>query len=484
MDDEVQASLDFLEQKVNRALGSISSMYSALSTGSTWARINGQILIPESVVETVIADNAITETKIDSDAVSTPKLQANAVTAGKLEANLVLSSKIIGGSYNSGLGQVYGVGLSSAGLELFDGGGVKRGWLKTDGSGWFGASDKLYWDTSGNITVAGVTVASAASGARTQLDVNGLRVFNSSNQVILEANSSNGFRTFSSTGATARAQLAMDGSGFLGSPDGTSGNAAISWNTAGTAVIKGAQIDSLSANKITTGTLNCSTLTVTNFSASSISTGSLSFSSAGTVNGASISGTFGNSGGTMNLGKLTVSDQLTLGAGGKIVDADGSTWDQTGLTLVSTDTFGDAIQWKVSGSAKGSIYASSSAFKVQYPSGGLLSLDAFGASLTAPTGEGFVISGAVMSKGKFYPGYSTSSFQSSYYLDAGTTIANGVGAGGGDFGIASGFTLNLVSPGTGGSAGFWPGTNQIGSTNAGYFQIKLGGSTYKVPFFV
>lgn len=276
IDTETQASIDFLQQKLDRAFQSISSMYSALSTGSTWARLNGAILIPDSVDTAQIAPGAITATEIDNDAVTTPKLIANAVTASKLEANLVLSTQIIGGTYDSGSSKVYGVALNSSGLGLYDGGGVQRGWFKTDGSGWLGASNKFYWDTSGNITVAGVTVASSASGARTELSTSGLGVYNSSNQLILGLDSTNGLRTFSSTGATKYAQIAMDGSGFLGSPDGTSGNAAISWNTSGTAVLKGSKIDSLDAGKITAGTLNVSSLTVTGtFSAANVSGGTL-----------------------------------------------------------------------------------------------------------------------------------------------------------------------------------------------------------------
>lgn len=332
-EEEVQGQLDFLTTKVERALRSISSMNSSLSTGATWQRIHGAILVPDSVGNGVITDGAITETKIDSLAVSTPKIQANAITAAKLEANLVLASNIIGGTFSDP--NIYGVVLGTAGLKLFDGGGTQRGWLKTDGSGWFGASNKFYWDTAGNIVAAGITVASSASGARTQLDTGGLRIFNSSEQVILELNSTNGFRGYNSTGSTNYNRIAMDGSGWLGSSDGTSANSALSWTGAGVAT--------LNASKIITGTLNCSLLTVSNLSATSITTGAITFASGGTMNGATISGTFGNTGGTMNLGKLTVADSVTLGTGGKIIDADGSYWDQNGIVLRATGTLGDSI---------------------------------------------------------------------------------------------------------------------------------------------
>lgn len=324
IDTETQASIDFLQQKLDRAFQSISSMYSALSTGSTWARLNGAILIPDSVDTAQIAPGAITATEIDNDAVTTPKLIANAVTASKLEANLVLSTQIIGGTYDSGANKVHGVALNSSGLGLYDGGGVQRGWFKTDGSGWLGASNKFYWDTSGTITVAGVTVASSATGARTALSTSGLGVYNSSNQLILGLDSTNGLRTFNSTGATVYNQIAMDGSGFLGSPDGTSGNAAISWNTSGTATIKGSKIDSIDAGKITAGTLNVGALTVTgtlgtanipNLAADKITSGTLSVGSltvSGTFSAANISG--GTLGGGFSLG----TQDITVNSTGKI----------------------------------------------------------------------------------------------------------------------------------------------------------------------
>lgn len=46
------------------------------------------------------------------------------------------------------------------------------------------------------------------------------------------------------------------------------------------------------------------------------------------------------------IGSGTVGAVFTLGAGGKIVDADGSLWDQNGIVLASTGSLGDTLQWK------------------------------------------------------------------------------------------------------------------------------------------
>lgn len=47
------------------------------------------------------------------------------------------------------------------------------------------------------------------------------------------------------------------------------------------------------------------------------------------------------------INNLTIKAVLTLGAGGSIVDADGSTWDQNVLRLVSAGAEGDALVFKV-----------------------------------------------------------------------------------------------------------------------------------------
>ena len=53
-----------------------------------------------------------------------------------------------------------------------------------------------------------------------------------------------------------------------------------------------------------------------------------------------------------NTGNLSISGTLTIGSGGSIVDADGSTWDQTGLTLVAAGAIGDALTFEVGSDPK------------------------------------------------------------------------------------------------------------------------------------
>lgn len=49
------------------------------------------------------------------------------------------------------------------------------------------------------------------------------------------------------------------------------------------------------------------------------------------------------------LGDLLISGQLTLGTGGSIVDADGSSWSQSGIVLQSSALLGDSIRFTRSG---------------------------------------------------------------------------------------------------------------------------------------
>lgn len=128
--------------------------------------------------------------------------------------------------------------------------------------------------STGNLNVTGtITVAASfpASGPRITLDSTALDFYRDATHLT--------------------SQLAVDGSGFVGSTGGSSATAAVSWTTAGVATIN--------ASKIITGTLN--------------------FGAAGTVNTTgSVTGTIGNSAGTLNLGELTVADTITVGAAGKI----------------------------------------------------------------------------------------------------------------------------------------------------------------------
>lgn len=193
--------------------------------------------------------------------------------------------------------------------------------------------------TTGAMTATGsFTVKSAASGAR------------------VEISSAGGIAGYNSGGTQTFLLNAATGAGQLGTGSNT-----ISWDSSGNASIGGV---SLSSGKITASHLSVSTL--------SAITADLGTVTAGTINAASVSvtnltasnvssGSLGSGGSGINLGGtngLGINGNLTLGSGGKIIDADGSYWDQNGIVLVASNVFGDTIKWKVSGTDVAAISAS------------------------------------------------------------------------------------------------------------------------------
>lgn len=125
-----------------------------------------------------------------------------------------------------------------------------------------------------------------------------------------------------------------------------------------------------------------------------VSTAGALTSTSATVTGAvtATSGSFTGSITTSNidanggtLAALTVDGTITLGTGGKITDADGSFWDSTGITLISSGSFGDSIKWKSGGSDIGSIYVVSGYIRLSYNSGGFVQANGTAAILSGPS---------------------------------------------------------------------------------------------------
>lgn len=256
--------------------------------------------------------------------------------------------------------------MNTSGFAAYDSSGNQRVNLANNGAGWLGASNVITWTTLGAVTISGWSAsATTFSAGSVTLDSAGDITVGSSNNVVrasttdgsyrfwighatstsapfrvtssgavtiegssaftiqsassgsrIAISAASGLRIYNST--TVRGELAIDGSGFLGSTDGTSANAAISWTTAGTATIN--------ASRITVGTMT--------------------FGASGTVNTTgSVAGTLGN----INVSGLTVTGNITIGSGGKIIDNDGSYWDQNGLVLFSAAGLGDTLRWQHSG---------------------------------------------------------------------------------------------------------------------------------------
>jgi len=88
------------------------------------------------------------------------------------------SNTIDGTTTIGGTGSVV-TGATSTRMELIDDGlfaynaGTVRAKIGNDGSGFFGASDKFFWDTSGNTTISGLTIQSTSGNDRIQIDPTG-----------------------------------------------------------------------------------------------------------------------------------------------------------------------------------------------------------------------------------------------------------------------------------------------------------------------
>lgn len=275
-------------------------------------------------------------------------------------------------------------------------------------------------------------------------------------------------------------------------------------------------------NVTTAGALSASNISVTGgtitggtITASLINAGTLTFNGGGTLNGggATVAGTLGNSGGTLNLGKLTVAGQITLGSGGSIIDADGSFWDQTGITLRGTGSLGDSISFSRSGfSPTGGIQSafatdlgqmrmsttatasraanlSLNATAVDSTTnatilvnksgggeGGSLVIDAAGTHswyVDAST-EGMHLSRtnrALTLSGYLYPGSGSGSQASRYFSDNGTrTVLTG-----GDLDINN---MTAASPGNTAWA-----SRGMAADGGGYVILYVNGTGYKIPTY-
>ncbi len=291
--------------------------------------------------------------------------------------------------------------VNSSGLWGYSGAATTTFKLNTDGSGEIGTgSNKISWTTGGVVTVPAAVIGSltianvggGTFGGTYQSSANSTRFEISSTALIAYASGTETFKINATTGAvtatgsftvqsaTSGARVVVSNAGglegynsggtrtfFVNAASGAgqlgAGTNNISWDSSGNASIGGVALSSgkitashlsvstLSAitadlGTITAGSINASTVTVSNLNATNISSGSVGSGASGI-----------NLGGTNGLG---INGNLTLGSGGKIIDADGSYWDQNGIVLASSGSYGDSIRWRTSGTDRGSIYSDAS----------------------------------------------------------------------------------------------------------------------------
>ena len=325
--------------------------------------------------------------------------------------------------------------------------------------------------------------------------------------------SSGSIRMWSGSATPSAAPFRVDSLGNLTSTAGSiggwtidstgirlgSGSTARGMDTGSTAFYAGSATPSTAPFHVTTaGVLTASGATI---SGSSTFSGSLSgatgtFSGGVTASSLSITGTASFSGGSMTLpnggsitsstvdlnqgtlANLTVDGTLTLGSGGKVVDADGSFWDQSGIVLKSAGSYGDSLKWQVGGSDAGTIYASAGnltmAQGTQFAVGASLSLNSTNWSLFDAGASGGMRSnsGHIQANNRIYPG--NGSFQLTGYL---VWDGANVQAAGADFYVTN--YLKIAQTGSTGSGALPNPTNwaafKDSSSNTRYFP------TYSAP---
>jgi len=133
----------------------------------------------------LIVDGAVLADKIASNAVTAVKIAANAVTAVKIAANAVTAEKINAGAVTTVKLDALAVTAEKLAANAVVADKIAANAITTA---------KLAATAIDGMTITGALIRTAASGQRVQLDVNGLRTFNS--------------------GGTETARLASDGTGI------------------------------------------------------------------------------------------------------------------------------------------------------------------------------------------------------------------------------------------------------------------------------
>jgi hypothetical protein len=438
------------------------------------------------------------------------------------------------------------VELDSTGLYGYNT-GTKRFQVLATGDGFLGASTTLSWSTAGVVTLSGFTANSTTlssgsggsfvtmSSGATSFSAGGATPasapFNVTSAGALTATSGAiGGWTIDSTnglklGTTTTTRGIATGSTAFYAGDATPGSAPFRVTTAGAVTMTNATV---------TGSVTASTLTITG--SATFSGGSLTLPNGGTITSSTID-INGNGAGAGTFGNMDIDGTVTLASGGKIVDADGSFWDQNGITLIGTGSIGDSVYWKYSTWAANrpyswiesqnsstiaywstrSRYGNGSAYSwgtnanyTAQANNSTIELTAFDGSgndsaliMTSGTsGAGslwqaynygrlvmdlrYTNRGAAF-YGRIFPGPDTGSAQTSRYLDDDGTYMRLT-------------TTRLRITGDSGEPGLWfdnisnagstsawstngPGTANVAVVGTSYFKIRIGGTLYRVPFW-
>lgn len=173
--------VDALLERIASLEAQVAALQSALGDLGAGRRASAQVgmlMQDPTIAGLLVGRLKIKQANIEAGAVGQVQIQDGAVTANKISVSDLGAISANLGTVQTGLLRTAASGarleIDSTGLKLYDAGGIQRGHLRNDGSGWLGTQAGFSWDTGGNLSidggrlktgsVTGTAIASAAIG--------------------------------------------------------------------------------------------------------------------------------------------------------------------------------------------------------------------------------------------------------------------------------------------------------------------------------
>lgn len=202
----IQAELDALNEELDAVTLELEELHGQFPVTETniqndsisTPKLKANVVTAEkiqalAVITEKIAALAITADKLAVNSVTAEKIQALAITAGKIAANTITADKMFIAQLSAITADL---GLVTAGTFQTTSGTTPRVVISSSGSFpiWIGngslvntANAIMYMDTAGNLVYKGqLSVKSATSGQRTEIDSNGMRVYDADGDMLAE----------------------------------------------------------------------------------------------------------------------------------------------------------------------------------------------------------------------------------------------------------------------------------------------------------
>lgn len=130
-----------------------------------------------------LAADSVTANQLVTNSVIAAKIAANAVVAGKIAADAVTAREIKALSISAGL-----IAANAIGADQINAGSVRTAVLTANSV----TAAILHGDAVNGMTITGAIIRTATTGRRTQIDSNGLRMWDGGSNLVLSQNASTG----------------------------------------------------------------------------------------------------------------------------------------------------------------------------------------------------------------------------------------------------------------------------------------------------